>query len=66
MTKEEEIIWCLGDWAEDTDYVLCEWDIDLLPTLYEKDEIRYDTTSELMTGVELVALYLQQYECYQI
>ena len=42
MAKEEEIIWCLGDWAEDTDYVLCEWDIDLLPTLYEKDEIRYE------------------------
>lgn len=40
--KEDEIIWCLGDWAEDTDYVLCEWDIDILPTLYKKDEIRYE------------------------
>ena len=42
MAKEYEIIWCLGIWEEDTDYVLCEWDIDLLPTLYEKDEIRYE------------------------
>lgn len=42
MAKEDEIIWCLGIWEEDTDYVLCEWDIDLLPTLYEKDEIRYE------------------------
>ena len=40
--KEEEIIWCLWDWAEDTDYLLCEWDIDILPTLYEKDEIRFE------------------------
>lgn len=42
MAKEDDIIWCLGIWEEDTDYVLCEWDIDLLPTLYEKDEIRYE------------------------
>jgi len=42
MSKEEEINWCLWDWAEDTDYVLNDWDIDLLPTLYEQDQIRYE------------------------
>ena len=42
MAKEEEVIWCLWDWAEDTDYVLNDWDIDLLPTLYEQDQIRYE------------------------
>ena len=40
---EEEVLWCLGIWESDTDYVLCDaGDIDLLPTLYEKDEIRYE------------------------
>ena len=38
---EEEVIWCLGDWAENTDYVLCNGDSDLLPTLVKKDEIRF-------------------------
>lgn len=37
----KEIEWCLGIWKADTDYVLCEWDTDLLPTLYKKDEIRF-------------------------
>lgn len=40
--EEENILGCLGDWAEDTDYLLCEWDWDLLPTLVKKDEIRYE------------------------
>ena len=40
--EEENIIWCLGIWESDSDFVLCEWDIDILPTLYEKDEIRYE------------------------
>ena len=46
MAKEEatiqESIWCLGIWEEDTDYVLCDWDIDLLPDLYQQDNIRYE------------------------
>lgn len=40
--EEENILWCLGDWAEDTDYLLCNGDGDLLPTLYKKDEIRFE------------------------
>lgn len=39
---EEEKLWCLGLGAEDTDYILCEWDEDLLPKLYKQDEIRYE------------------------
>ena len=39
---EEEVISCLGDWAKDTDFVLCNGNSDLLPTLYKKDEIRYE------------------------
>lgn len=38
---EEEILWCLWDWAEDTDYQLCNGDSDLLPKLVKKDEIRF-------------------------
>ena len=40
---EDEIKYqgCLGDWAENTDYVLCNWDSDLLPPLVKKDEIRF-------------------------
>ena len=37
----EEVLGCLWDWAENTDYVLCEWDSDLLPPLVKKDEIRF-------------------------
>jgi len=33
---------CLWLGEEDRDYVLCEWDIDLLPELYEQDQIRYE------------------------
>ena len=39
---KEEVLGCLWDWAEDRDYVLCEWDIDLLPELYQQDQIRYE------------------------
>lgn len=42
MEEIKEIEWCLGIWEENTDYVLCEWDLDILPTLFEKDEIRYE------------------------
>lgn len=38
---EKEIEWCLGIWKADTDYVLCDWDTDLLPKLYKKDETRF-------------------------
>lgn len=40
--EELEVIWCLGDWAEETDFLLCNWDWDLLPQLFEKDEIRFE------------------------
>ena len=41
---EDEIKYqgCLGDWAENTDYVLCNGDSDLLPPLVKKDEIRFE------------------------
>lgn len=38
----EEMEWCLGIWEQDTDYVLCNWDENLLPPLVKKDEIRYE------------------------
>ena len=38
---EENVLWCLWDGAENTDYVLCNGDSDLLPTLVKKDEIRF-------------------------
>lgn len=40
--EEKEVIWCLWIWEDDKDFVLCEWDIDILPKLYEKDEIRFE------------------------
>ena len=40
--EELDIIGCLWDWAEETDYLLCSWDWDLLPELYDKDEVRYE------------------------
>jgi len=39
---EEEKLWCLGLGIEDTDYVLCDGDIDILPKLYQKNDIRYE------------------------
>lgn len=39
--SKEETLWCLGLWEKDTDYVLCAGDIDLLPPLIKKDEIRF-------------------------
>ena len=38
---EENVIGCLWDGAENTDYVLCNGDSDLLPPLVKKDEIRF-------------------------
>lgn len=42
MPEEVDVIWCLWDWAEDTDYLLCNGDGDLLPKLFTKDEIRFE------------------------
>ena len=41
MVNEIKYQGCLGDWAENTDYVLCNGDSDLLPPLVKKDEIRF-------------------------
>lgn len=38
----EEVLGCLWSGAENTDYVLCNGDSDLLPALVKKDEIRYE------------------------
>ena len=38
----EEVLGCLWSGAENTDYVLCNGDSDLLPPLVKKDEIRYE------------------------
>lgn len=38
----EENIWCLGIWESDTDYLLCNWDSDLLPPLIKKNEVRFE------------------------
>lgn len=37
----EEKLGCLGTWESTEDYVLCNWDSDLLPKLVKKDEIRF-------------------------
>ena len=42
ITMEKEELWCLGTWEQITDYQLNNWDIDMLPTLVKKDEIRYE------------------------
>ena len=34
--------WCLGIGETDTDFVLNNWDIDLLPDLYQQDNIRFE------------------------
>lgn len=38
---EENVLWCIWLWEQNTDYVLCNWDSDLLPPLVKKDEIRF-------------------------
>lgn len=42
MAKEEEVLGCLGIWKSDTDYVLCNGNSDLLPTLVKKNETRFE------------------------
>ena len=37
----EQILWCLWDGAEPTDYILNNGDIDTLPKLYNQDSIRF-------------------------
>lgn len=39
---EEIPVGCLWDWAEATDFLLCEGDADGLPQLYQQDEIRFE------------------------
>lgn len=39
---DKEVQGCLWIWESDKDFILCEWDSDLLPTLVKKDEIRYE------------------------
>ena len=38
----EEVLGCLWTWETVTDYVLCNWDMDLLPELYQQDDIRFE------------------------
>lgn len=40
MEKSE--LGCLWIWEQVTDYLLCEWDIDTLPTLYKQDSKRFE------------------------
>lgn len=41
MKEELDLIWCIWDGAEPTDFILCNGDIDTLPTLYNQDSIRF-------------------------
>lgn len=41
LKMEENVLWCLGIWEQDTDYTLCTGFEDVLPTLYKQDEERY-------------------------
>ena len=41
MKEELDLIWCIWDGAEPTDYILCNGDIDVLPKLYQQDNIRF-------------------------
>ena len=38
---DKEVLGCLWTGEQNTDYLLCEWDSDLLPPLVKKDEIRF-------------------------
>lgn len=43
MTEPKELEnWCLGSWALETDYLLCEWFDDKLPTLYQQDNVIFE------------------------
>ena len=49
----KEVEWCLGIWEEDTDYLLCAWDIDIIPTLCNLMGIEYD--SRLYSGKDILS-----------
>lgn len=38
----EEKLWCLWIWEQDTDFQLCNWNSDLLPKLFHKNELRFE------------------------
>lgn len=42
MMEEEMINGCLWTWEQQTDYLLCEWFEDNLPTLYQQDDIIFE------------------------
>lgn len=43
MTEEIlEVEWCLGSWADEKDYVLCDGDGDLLPKLFQQNDVRFE------------------------
>lgn len=43
MAKEIlEVEWCLGDWASEKDFLLCNWDESLLPKLFQQNDIRFE------------------------
>ena len=42
MPEEIKELWCIWVWETDTDYVLCNGDLDSLPTLYQQDNIRFE------------------------
>lgn len=39
---EKEINGCLWDWVQTTDYLICEWFEDALPTLYQQDDVIFE------------------------
>lgn len=42
MPEEIKELWCIWIWESNTDYLLCNGDLDSLPTLYQQDNIRYE------------------------
>ena len=42
MPEENKELWCIWVWETNTDYVLCNGDLDSLPTLYQQDNIRFE------------------------
>ena len=38
----DETLGCYGLWEDERDYVLCDWEYDLLPKLYKQNEIRFE------------------------
>lgn len=42
MPEEIKDLWCVWIWETNTDYVLCDWDSEYLPTLYQQDDTRFE------------------------